>query len=166
VVSRQTDPAGSPQSQELRDLTTGLQVVLGRLSRTLRREAPSPLGPGALGVLHTLAAEGPLRAGDLAAREGVRPPTMTRILTVLEDGGYVVRTEDPTDRRASLVVITQAGSELLRGTRNARASRLAQLLATLDPAQRAKLAEALPVLEAIAGGESSVDSDAGSSPRL
>jgi DNA-binding MarR family transcriptional regulator len=143
---------------ELREVTTRLQLVLGRLSRVLRRESPSSLGPGALSALHTLAAEGALRPSDLAAREGVRPPTMTRILTVLEDGGYVVRTPDPADGRANLVVITPGGTEEITGTRSARANRLAEHLATLDPEQRQLLTMALPVLEALAGIESKVDS--------
>jgi DNA-binding MarR family transcriptional regulator len=151
------DPGADAQPRELRELTSRLQVVLGRISRMLRRESPSPLGAGSLAALHTLAAEGPLRPGDLAAREGVRPPTITRILSVLEDGGYVVRTADPADGRATLVAITPVGTEEITGTRSARAGRLAQHLAALTPEQRQLLADALPVLETLTGIESKVD---------
>jgi DNA-binding MarR family transcriptional regulator len=138
-------------------LTARLQRVLGRLSRMLRREAPSALGPGALAALATLDAEGPMRPGDLATREGVRPPTLTRMLTVLEDGGYVVRTVDPADRRASLIAVTEVGSQTLLETRSARAGHLARHIDQLTPRQRKALAEALPVLETLAGLESTVD---------
>jgi len=139
------------------ELTARLQRVLGRLARVLRREAPSALGPGALSALSTLASEGPLRPGDLAAREGVRPPTMTRMLTALEEGGYVARTVDPADRRASLVEATPLGTQTLLGTRSARAGQLARHIEQLSADERRTLARALPVLETLAGMDSTVD---------
>jgi DNA-binding MarR family transcriptional regulator len=139
------------------ELTARLQRALGRLARVLRREAPSNLGPGAVSALSTLANEGPMRPGDLAAREGVRPPTMTRMLTGLEEGGYVARTVDPADRRASLVAVTPAGEDTLLGIRTARAGFLARHIAELSPRERRALAEALPVLEGLAGIGSTVD---------
>jgi DNA-binding MarR family transcriptional regulator len=142
------------------ELTARLQRVLGRLARVLRREAPSALGPGALSALSTLSAEGPLRPGDLAAREGVRPPTMTRVLTILEEGGFVARTTDPADRRASLIEVTPLGAQTLLETRSARAGQLARHLEQLSPDQLRAVADALPALESLAGMESTVDSAA------
>lgn len=142
------------------DLTERLQRVLGRLGRMLRREAPSVLGQGAMSALHTLSAGGPLRPSDLAAREGIRPPTLTRILTVLEDAGYIVRTPDPADGRASLIAVTELGTRTLLHTRSARASHLARHIAELTEQQRRVLAQALPVLETLASlepPESTVD---------
>jgi DNA-binding MarR family transcriptional regulator len=135
---------------EATELTARLQRVLARLGRLLRREAPSALGPGALSALSTLAAEGPMRPTDLAAREGVRPPTLTRMLTSLEEGGYVERANDPADRRASLIAVTPLGRKTLDDTRAARANQLARHLAELSPAQRRAIANALPALEALA----------------
>lgn len=141
---------------ELTEVTVRLQVALARLVRLLRREAPTALGPGSLSTLATLAAEGPLRAGDLALREGVRPPTMTRIVGMLEDAGYVARTADPADGRAFLVQVTPTGAELVAGTKSARAVLLQTQLQALTPQQRAALAAALPALEALSE-ESKVD---------
>ena len=132
------------------DLTERLLRALGRLTRMLRREAPAVLGQGAMSALHTLNADGPLRPSELAAREGVRPPTLTRILTVLEDGGYVARTPDPADGRASLVAVTELGTRTLLETRSARSSELARHLAALNDEERRILAQALPVLETLA----------------
>jgi DNA-binding MarR family transcriptional regulator len=134
------------------ELSNRLQVSLARLSRMLRREMPSPLGQSSLSTLATLAAEGPLRVGDLAAREGVRPPTMTKIVGNLEEHRLVERLADPVDRRAGLIQLTPAGAEYVAGTRSARASQLAAHLAELTPAQRRTIAAALPVLEALSGG--------------
>jgi DNA-binding MarR family transcriptional regulator len=144
---------------ETAELTARLQRVLGKLSRLLRREVPSALGPGAMAALSTLSADGPMRPSDLAAREGVRPPTMTRMLTGLEEGGYVERTSDPADRRASLIAVTPLGRQTMVDTRTARAGHLARHLATLTPDQRRSLADALPVLEKLAAtGEEGRDS--------
>jgi DNA-binding MarR family transcriptional regulator len=139
------------------ELTARLQRALGRLARVLRQGAPSALGPGALSALSTLRTEGPLRPGDLAAREGVRPPTLTRMLTVLEEGGYVARTPDPADRRASLIEVTALGARTVLETRSERAGHLARHIVELSPRQRRALADALPVLETLAGLESTVD---------
>jgi DNA-binding MarR family transcriptional regulator len=142
------------------ELTARLQRVLGRLSRLLRREAPSALGPGAMAALSTLVSHGPMRPTDLAAREGVRPPTLTRMLAILEEGGYVERTSDPADRRASLIAATPLGQQIVLDTRNARAGYLARHLAALSPDERRILADALPVLESLAA----TDDSTGSSP--
>src|SRR5690606_17591294 len=108
------------------ELTARLHRAPGRLARMLRREVPSALGPGAMAALSTLVNEGPMRPTDLAAREGVRPPTLTRMLTVLEEGGYVERTGDPADRRASLVAPTPPGRQTVLDPRSARTGLLAR----------------------------------------
>ena len=130
------------------ELSHRLQVSLARLARKLRREAPSALGPSSLSTLATLS-DGALRVGDLAAREGVRPPTMTKIVASLEEQGLIERLVDPADRRAGLVRLTAAGAEHVAGARSARASHLAAHLAELTPAQRRTIAAALPALEAL-----------------
>lgn len=145
------------------ELTDRLQRVLGRLTRLLRREAPSALGPGAMAALSTLLQEGPMRPTELAAREGVRPPTLTRMLAILEDGGFVERTSDPGDRRASLIAATPLGKQTVLDTRSARAGSLARYLERLSPDQRHALAVALPVLEALAAMAPEA-SDAATSP--
>ena len=94
-------------------------------------------------------AYGPLRIGDLAARERVSPPTMTRLVDVLADAGLVDRRPDPEDRRGQLVELATAGGGLLAEIRRERTTLLSQRLAALSPADRAALAAALPALEAL-----------------
>ncbi len=54
--------------------TARLYVALGRVNRSLRREtAEAPVSLGLLSALFTLTKEGPLRPGELAAREGSPP---------------------------------------------------------------------------------------------
>jgi DNA-binding MarR family transcriptional regulator len=91
-----------------------------------------------------------MRLGDLAAAEGIAPSTLTRLVTALEDSGYVRRYADPSDARASTLSITQRGHDTLERLRTESTLMLAASLRLLTPAQRAALAEALPVLEQLA----------------
>jgi DNA-binding transcriptional ArsR family regulator len=85
---------------------TRLRVALARLSRRLRRHQLAGLTPTQLAALATVGHSGPMRLGDLAAAEGIAPSTLTRLVTALEDSGYVRRCADPSDARASTLAIT------------------------------------------------------------
>src|SRR5215470_11625591 len=116
---------------------TRLRVALARLSRRLRRHSLAGLTPSQLAALSTVEQSGPLRLGDLAAAEGIAPSTLTRLVTVLEDAGYVTRRPDPTDARASTIAITEAGHEAMERLREEGTARLTVSLRLLSPAQRA-----------------------------
>jgi DNA-binding MarR family transcriptional regulator len=117
---------------------TRLRVAIARVSRSLRR--------------HELAVEqaGPLRLGDLAAAEKIAPSTLTRLVTVLEERGYVQRHPVPGDARASTLVVTPEGHAILERIRRESTILLADNLRTLSADQLAALAAALPALEQIA----------------
>ena len=53
-----------------------------------------------------------LRGGELAARLGVEPPTVTKMLRRLEDCGLVERRPDPSDARSFRVYLTARGRNL------------------------------------------------------
>jgi DNA-binding MarR family transcriptional regulator len=129
---------------------TRLRVALARLSRRLRRHELAGLTPTQLAALSTVEQAGPLRLGDLAAMEGIAPSTLTRLVTALEDSGYVRRCADPSDARASTLAITQHGHETLERIRSEATMVLAESLRSLTPTQRVELASALPVLEQLA----------------
>jgi DNA-binding MarR family transcriptional regulator len=125
-----------------------LYLVLARLVRRLRREDPGPFGPGALSALATLA-DGPARLGDLAATEGVRAPTMSRIVDLLVAEGVAERVADPHDGRATLVRVTTSGAQMVAGARHARADHLTERLDRLSAKDLAALRAAMPALEAL-----------------
>ena len=128
---------------------TRLRVALARLSRRLRRHEVAGLTPTQLAALATVERAGPMRLGDLAAAEGVAPSTLTRIVSVLEDLGYVRRDADPRDARASTLIVTPRGHETLERLRDEGTAMLTAWLALLDLPQREALAAALPALEAL-----------------
>jgi DNA-binding MarR family transcriptional regulator len=129
---------------------TRLRVALARLSRRLRRHELAGLTPTQLAALSTIGKTGPMRLGDLAAAEGIAPSTLTRLVTALEDSGYVQRTADPSDARASTLAITAHGREAIERIRTENTLMLTASLELLTPEQRSALAAALPVLEQLA----------------
>jgi DNA-binding MarR family transcriptional regulator len=129
---------------------TRLRVALARLSRRLRRHELAGLTPTQLAALATIGKTGPMRLGDLAAAEGIAPSTLTRLVTALEDSGYVRRCADPSDARASTLTITAHGQDALERIRTENTLMLTASLELLSPEQRSALAAALPVLEQLA----------------
>ena len=132
------------------EVVARLSLALGRLTRVLRRDNPTGLGPGSVSALATVVRSGPVRLGDLAGREGVSPPTLTRSVTTLEGCGYVRRSPDPADRRASLVSATPQARELIAGIGGARVRTLLARLAALPEGERERLLSAVRALELLA----------------
>ena len=93
---------------------------------------------------------GPIRLGDLAAIEGIAPSTLTRLVTHLEDSGFVKRCTDPSDARASTLAVTPKGREALDRLRAETTAILTRSIMALSPEQRRTLAAAMPVLEHLA----------------
>ena len=143
-----TTMAPRMRTAELADALRGPLLRLTRLMRQQRSDASVPIGQ--LAALGTVFHYGPLTAGELAEREHVQPPSMTKIIAALEDRGLVQRAVGPIDRRQVLVSSTQAGRELVLSTRRARTEWLARRLALLTADERAALRAAAPVLEKLA----------------
>jgi DNA-binding MarR family transcriptional regulator len=148
-----TQPDIEPVARRLDDAAGRLSMAIGRLARVLRRDAPSGLGAGSLSALATVVRYGPARLGDVAVREGIAPPTLSRIIAALEDSGYVVRAPDPTDKRATTVEATAAARELISGTGSSRAAAVRLRMAALSEADLNLLLSAVPVLEALAADD-------------
>jgi DNA-binding MarR family transcriptional regulator len=133
-------------------LASALRLSVMRLARRMRAErADTSLTVTQLAALATLERHGPLTPGELAALERVQPPSMTRVVTTLQDAGLVDRTAHPSDRRQALLQITRAGTALLREDRRRREAWLARQLDELDDDERALLRAAAPVLDRLAG---------------
>jgi DNA-binding MarR family transcriptional regulator len=61
--------------------------------------------------------EGPRSAGEIATRLGIPSPSLTRMLTKLEDRGLIVRALDKGDRRRILVELTAQGQRAIEDHR-------------------------------------------------
>jgi DNA-binding MarR family transcriptional regulator len=130
------------------ELATRLRLAVGRLARRIRL-ATNDIPPLQLSALATLDKLGPLRSGELAQREAVTAPTMTRVLSALADRGLVMREADPTDARSVRVSLSPAGVDTLARIRSERTALLGARIARLSEEQRAALIAALPALEAL-----------------
>ncbi|HXD28324.1 MAG TPA: MarR family transcriptional regulator [Arthrobacter sp.] len=128
------------------DLAARLRVAIMRVSRRLRVE----VGGGAVtaGQYSVLVAlwNGPRTLGQLAARERVQAPSMTRIAKALEEQGFVRRASHPDDGRQVLIEITDAGRGVVEHVRGERTAWLSRHVADLDEADRATLCRAAELL--------------------
>lgn len=121
-----------------------------RLSRRLRQEAAGEITPSQLAALSTISRHGELSLGELANVERIAPPTMTRIVTRLEERGWLQRNVDSSDRRVTRVAVSENGQELLDETRTRRDAFLSARIQKLTADERSVLARAVPILERLA----------------
>jgi DNA-binding MarR family transcriptional regulator len=133
-------------------LATALRISVSRLARRLRAERMAKgLEPGLsdtqLAALSALERHGAMTPGELADHEKVQPPSMTRVITVLEERGLVMRTPHPTDRRQVVLTATEQGNAVVQQSRRLREAWLAKRLRELTPAERTLLRQAAPILE-------------------
>jgi DNA-binding MarR family transcriptional regulator len=112
--------------------------IIRRRSRTLSLTA--------LSTLATLEHTGPRRLTDLAVTEEISQPSMTSLVTQLEQLGLAERRRDRADARVALVAITRAGRQLIRERRRVGAQALTKLIDKLDEQDAAELNAALPAL--------------------
>jgi len=133
------------------DPTTRLRVVIDKLSRRLRpTEAGSGLTPSQTSVLFTVVRLGPLGPSEISEIERINPTMLSRIIAQLCHAGLISRESDPADKRAALVKATAAGQRLRKRIHRERAEALQEHIGNLGDAQRERLWDALPVLEALA----------------
>jgi DNA-binding MarR family transcriptional regulator len=71
---------------------------------------------------------------------------MSTLVTGLERAGFAERRPSPDDGRVVLVALTPAGADYLAARRQARAGRLAELIALLPAREAAALAAAVPAM--------------------
>jgi DNA-binding MarR family transcriptional regulator len=133
-------------------LATALRISVSRLARRLRAERLTKgLEPGLsdtqLAALAALERHSAMTPGELADHEKVQPPSMTRVITALEELGLVQRAPHASDRRQVVLTVTDRGRELVHQSRRLREAWLARRLRELTPQERAALRAAAPILE-------------------
>lgn len=147
--ARTEDRPDGVSAADVAELAGRLRLSSTRLARMLRRHGDAGLTPSLLSALATIDRSGPMTLGALAEHERVAPPTITKIIGKLEAEGLVARAADPADGRVSLVSTTRAGATLLARSRTRKTAWLAARIEDLDDDQRARLADALDVLDAL-----------------
>ncbi len=97
-------------------------------------------------ILSHLDDEDPTMVGELAEHLGVTASTMSLTLKRLEEAGYIRRDRDPSDRRVTNVRLTEAGARVREAQTLLDPERVARMLTTLGPAQRADALRGLRLL--------------------
>jgi DNA-binding MarR family transcriptional regulator len=141
-----------PSAKENPALASRLRLAVVRLNRRLRAQRTSSVVSltqlSALSCLHKC---GSLTPGELAAKEGVQPPSMTRVIAALEEMGHVSRRPHPTDGRQAIVELTEQGAEYIEAEVSAREAWLDKRLAELTGEERDLLGRAADIIDRIAG---------------
>ncbi|MFC4494497.1 MarR family winged helix-turn-helix transcriptional regulator [Streptomyces ovatisporus] len=128
-----------------------LRTAVMRLSRRLKHQrVDESLSPAEMSVLGTLARCGSATPSELARKEHVQPPSMTRIVAMLEAKGLVRLEPHPEDRRQKTVTQTEQAESMLAASREKRNAWLAELAGRLDEDEWETLRAAAPVLEKLA----------------
>jgi DNA-binding MarR family transcriptional regulator len=129
-----------------RDVRDAIGEALYGLAILAVRNGPRDISLTAASTLSTLDRTGPRRLTDLAMIQGVTQPSMSVLVTGLEQAGLAGRRPDPSDRRVVLVALTEAGAGYIRARRRAGAEAFADLIDKLPDDEAATLAAAVPAL--------------------
>jgi DNA-binding MarR family transcriptional regulator len=110
------------------------------VARRLRPRPPdSGLDPASVWVLHYVEAHAPLRVSELARCMALDSSTVSRHIRNLEENGYLSRTDDPNDRRATRVGLTERGRAVLDESMRARGALVDAATADWSEADRQTL---------------------------
>jgi DNA-binding MarR family transcriptional regulator len=83
---------------------------------------------------------------DLSERLEITAAAVSQAVEKLVQGGFIERTEDPSDRRAKQVTLSAKGSELIEKSIAERFRWVDQMAATLNTQESEKVVEALQIL--------------------
>ena len=101
------------------------------LRRASEQDVHSEITPARLSALAVVVFRGPLTLSALAAAEGVRPATMTNIVSGLEQAGLVRRERNEADGRSVLISATEEGGRVLASARGRRIDAIAERIGDL-----------------------------------
>jgi DNA-binding MarR family transcriptional regulator len=122
--------------------------VLISLAKRLRGEFEARLAPlgihaGQDRLMEEIWRDDGIRQGELIARLGLEPPTVTGILQRLEREGFISRRPDPERGRVQRVYLTEAGRKLERPVRKVWREVEEEFLGEMNAAERRDLLAAL-----------------------
>lgn len=133
------------------EVLTASRALLGVIARSVAPVLDRVTVPQFRVLVVLSTADGPVRSGDLAAALGVHPSTFTRNADRLVAAGWVQRSENPDNRRETLIELTEAGAELVEQVTAQRHREIRSILARLEPAERDLVLDAMAVFARAAG---------------
>lgn len=137
----------SPNPEALADQLHS--AAIGLLRQLRREDDAIGITAPRLSALSVVVFGGPLTLGQLASAEQVKPPTMTRLVTGLEEDGLVERRDDASDGRLTQIHATAKGRKMLAAGRAQRVRTLAAAVECLDEKNRRALESGVRVLQTL-----------------
>jgi DNA-binding MarR family transcriptional regulator len=157
------DESPTPELQAMLDAPTGSDEALTRDLGLLMRELMSRSNPAVFHALDDydisfsqakivmttfMGDEAPRSIKDIADGLGLSFPATSRAVDGLLKKGLITRTEAEHDRRIKQIALTPAGREITRQLFELRIAGIREFVASLDPADRKRLAATLePIFE-------------------
>ena len=124
------------KQKNLEEVARKLHSAALHLMRHVRaQDAVMGVGPAQASALSVLVFAGPRSLSDLAGKEQVRPPTMSRVVDALVREGLVKREADRKDRRSIVLSATDKGVKIMHEGRSRREKLLLDLLRPLNKDQ-------------------------------
>lgn len=128
-----------------------LRLAIVRLERKLRKTIGAEVTPSQLSALSVLHRTGPMRLSELAEREQISKPTVTRLVGRLEEKDLVTRVPDDNDARSQTIRLTAAGLRLVESAAERSNDYLRQRAQELDARDLDCLLDAVEILQRLAG---------------
>jgi DNA-binding MarR family transcriptional regulator len=143
------DATTGSDDARLLETASELRVLVAQLRRRLAEQSsPGDFTPSQIGVMSRLLHEGPATLTELAKAEAMRPQSMSAIIAVLQAEGVVEGRPHPTDRRQTILGLTEATRERVEKSRGIKNDWLsAQLRTKYSAAERAQLAKSIQLLQ-------------------
>ena len=145
-MTQERDEAGADLAGD-----DALSEAFWAVARQLRERsqetlAPWDITPAHLRALRTLRRHGTMRLSELSDHLQIAPRSTTEVVDALEARDLVRRRTDPSDRRATLVEVTEHGTDVLAAIRDTRGTEAGRVFGRLSPPDRAGLARILALL--------------------
>jgi DNA-binding MarR family transcriptional regulator len=156
--SASSEPALSPQkvqgqerdTHEVADRLHSAAIHL--LRRVRKQDSATGESPARLSALSVLVFGGTKTLGELAAAEGVRASTMSRMVAGLAWSGLIRITADTKDRRRMQIRATAKGRRMLVKGRERRVKSLAEQLSRLTGDELRRLGDGVEILRRLLAG--------------
>ena len=135
----------SPQFPQ--SIRSWMDVFMNRSMRSWHLFAKSTgLSMPQFSVLMQLHHKGACGMSEISERFEVTPAAASQLVDTLVQGGFILREEDPDDRRAKLLNLTEKGQELIQQGHVERYRWVDELGRKLTAEERAQVSEALDIM--------------------
>lgn len=93
-----------------------------------------------------LSSEQPLSQSELVQRLGLEKSSVSRLVKILEDRGWIERSRSTTDRRLVQILLSPAGAQATQELAAARRQKFRRVLAHIPEEHQQSVSEALTIL--------------------